>query len=204
MHRPIRYLSNQNSPTFLPKISDSTLWYSRQLIFNLLQAIHFQHENRITLTTNGKNDYVTMSTLYLPVTVFRFPVKLSIALASKVKNILHFLIWVLIFSRNSNKNSRLPSTRFLRWQRYNIDVSIEKQTKPVDIISVLLNRLPFLFFDVSLTHVYFGEGKMLIFVTFLYFILQTFMTRNLYDTGRSYCDLRIVVLTYLFLCKYSR
>ena len=45
----------------------------------------------ITLTANGRNDHVTMFTLYLPLAVFSFSVKLSsFALVSKDRIILHY------------------------------------------------------------------------------------------------------------------
>ena len=48
-------------------------------------------KSRITFTANGRNDHVTMFTLYLPLVVFSFSAKLSsFALASKVRIILHY------------------------------------------------------------------------------------------------------------------
>ena len=65
---------------------------------------------QITFTANGRNDHVTMFTLYLPLAVFSFSVKSSsFVLASKVRIVFALFSSVYyVCARNCQSNSHLP------------------------------------------------------------------------------------------------
>ena len=63
-------------------------------------------KDRITVKANGRNDHVTMFTVYLPLAVFTFSVKLSsFGLASKARIILYYShLCTKILQENMNAN----------------------------------------------------------------------------------------------------
>ena len=93
---------------------------------------------RITFTTNGRNDHVTMFNLYLPLAVFSFSVKLSsFTLAANVRIILHYshpctdfeekLTANLTFAVCRKRDSKSSSIQFSR----SLDLEVCKKVEQI-------------------------------------------------------------------------
>ena len=75
---------------------------------NCIRVLQQLERFKITFTANGRNDHVTMFILNLSLAVFSFSVKLSsLALASKVRIVLHYSHLCTHFFFQENKNANL-------------------------------------------------------------------------------------------------